>query len=311
MTRSISKNTIRTWLGITAAAALMTACGGDNNADVEIPETPTTPAVNTPNVNANKATRPEYARLEMPRLHHGTDTVLIHKSAGDVVNYITEWDYKRKTLRWSCYVLDKAYLAQRTTRYYSDTNQYPQDPLIPTTMQWSEDPYYYNGQRLDHGHMCPSADRLYSAEANKQTFYLTNMQPQFNAFNAGIWAKLEKLVRTIATTADTLYVCKGGTIDEGTWGGYNKIYRTLDNGLIVPRYFYMALLRVSKGTYSAIAIWTDQVTNANDTGANMKQYAISVDELENRTGIDFFCNLPDQTENAVEKTNSPGAWGLY
>jgi endonuclease G len=290
----------------------MTACSsGDSTTDIDTPTTPTTPVVTTANANANRTTRQEYTRLEMPHLHEGTDTVLTHKTSGNIVNYITEWDYKRKTQRWSCYVLDKNYLAQNTTRYYSDTNQYPNDDLIPTSLQWATDPFYSNSLKLDHGHICPSADRLYSTEANIQTFYLTNMQPQFNSFNAGIWATLEKKVRTIASSADTLYVCKGGTVDEGSYGGYNKIYRTLDNGLIVPRYFFMALLRVKNGTYSAIAIWTDQVNNANDTGTNLAQYAISIDELETRTGIDFFCNLPDQTEDTVEKTATPSAWGLY
>ncbi len=305
----------RKLLFLLAAVAVMAACSHDDDSTgvitPEVPGTGNTTLPNTDaNVNANQRRLPEYARLEMPSLHNGTDTILIHRSAGNVINYITEWDYQKKSQRWSCYVLDKDYLAQHTTRYDSDTNQYPQDPLIPSSMQWADDPYSYNGQRLDHGHICPSADRLYAEDANYQTFFLTNMQPQFNAFNAGLWAVLEKKVRTIATTCDTLYVCKGGTIDEGTYGNYNKVYRRLDNGLIVPRYFFMALLRVNNGTYSAIGIWTDQVVNANDTGARLAQYAISIDELEARTGLDFFCNLPDKIEDSVEKAVTPSAWGM-
>ncbi len=45
------------------------------------------------------------------------------------------------------------------------------------------DPYTGNG-RYDHGHICPSADeRQVSAVSNKQTFYFTNMQPQYSTFN--------------------------------------------------------------------------------------------------------------------------------
>ena len=74
----------------------------------------------------------------------------------------------------------------------------------------------------------------------------------------------------------------------------------------------MALLRVNNGNYTAMALWSDQVNNANDSGSNLGQYAITIDELEARTGIDFFCNLPDKTENEVEKTFvSTGSWGLY
>ena len=305
---------------------IFAACGG-NNDDLTTPDTSNNTGTNnennsgsntdtgsTANANANPTYIPAYTRLEVPRLNRGvTDTVLVHRTADGEVNYITEWDFGKRSQRWSCYVINSSTLQQNTTRYYSDDNQYPDDPLIPTSMQWATDPYYRNSYKLDHGHICPSADRLNSREANIQTFYMTNMQPQYNAFNAGIWAKLEAKVRTIGATnvSDTLYVCKGGTIDGGKYGNYNKVYMTLDNGLLVPRYFYMAMLRLKNGRYSAIAFWIDQVSNATDTGANMKQYAITIDELEERTGIDFFCNLPDNIETEVEQ--SYGAlvgWGL-
>ena len=40
-------------------------------------------------------------------------------------------------------------------------------------------------------------------------------------------------------------------------------------------------------------------------------YAITIDELEERTGIDFFCNLKDNLENAVESTIDKKTWNLY
>ena len=302
-------------IALPAGLLLASACGGEGGVDEEptTPVTPTTPTAPSAqaNANANPATPSEYRRLEMPALHRGSDTVLVHKTADGMVNYITEWDFQKRAQRWSCYILTQDLLQQNTQRYTSDDNQYPQDPLIDTSLQWSEDPYYSNGQRFDHGHICPSADRLNSSEANYQTFFLTNMQPQFNAFNAGLWARMEAKVRAMAKTCDTLYVCKGGTIDGGTFGGYNKVYHTLANGLLVPRYFFMALLRVNGGNYSAVALWTDQITNSKDSGSSLSRYAISIDELEERTGIDFFCNLPDATEDTVEKTfYSTVSWGL-
>ena len=35
---------------------------------------------------------------------------------------------------------------------------------------------------------------------------------------------------------------------------------------------------------------------------------MSIDDLESRTGIDFFCNLPDNVEDVVEKTYSASDW---
>jgi endonuclease G len=35
---------------------------------------------------------------------------------------------------------------------------------------------------------------------------------------------------------------------------------------------------------------------------------MSIDDLEEKTGLDFFCNLPDNVEEAVEKKYSTSDW---
>ena len=69
----------------------------------------------------------------------------------------------------------------------------------------------------------------------------------------------------------------------------------------MPTFFYMALLHYNKetDTYHAIAFWTKHI-DENQSVKNLGDYAISIDELEQRTGIDFFCNLPDAIEEDVE-----------
>jgi endonuclease G len=73
----------------------------------------------------------------------------------------------------------------------------------------------------------------------------------------------------------------------------------------------MALLHYNKVTdnYHAIAFWTLH-EDANDTNKNYGDYAISIDELEKRTGIDFFCNLPDEVEKQVEAEVDLDFWKL-
>ena len=68
---------------------------------------------------------------------------------------------------------------KNTSRYYSTTNQYPDDESIPSQYRFESDPFWRSG--YDHGHICPSADRLASADANYQTFFMSNMQ------TAGEW----------------------------------------------------------------------------------------------------------------------------
>ena len=72
----------------------------------------------------------------------------------------------------------------------------------------------YRGSGFSRGHLCPSGDRLYSAAQNKQTFYLTNMQPQIQGHEMVAYGELEEKVRAWAGQCDTLYIVKAATIDK-------------------------------------------------------------------------------------------------
>lgn len=304
----------KTLFSLLTASLLLTACSGgsDDNGGRQEDK----PKVY--NANANDASvRKEYARLEFPCINTAEGNyVLIHTTAAGV-NYSTEWNAIRKTQRWSCYEMYRSNLEQHTSRYYSNENQYPDDPLLDLSLQWgSGDPYWRSG--YDHGHICPSADRLASKEENIQTFYKTNMQPQFNGFNAGVWANMEMAVRqkakqnmgTSMAWCDTLYVCRGGTVDEGSYGDLKHVYTTTGKGLLVPRFFWMALLRVKDGQYNAIGLWIDQYQYRTSKESKLAQFCISIDELERRTGLDFFCNLPNEREERVESIFAPILWGF-
>ena len=265
------------------------------------------------NVNRNDISKePALQRLEFPKVKGGNSRVLIHTNNDDFgINYSVEWDCDKKSQRWSCYQMYAANRVSKTSRYYADKSkgemQYPYDPELPLGNYFTSDPFWSSG--YDHGHICPSADRLYSREANIQTFYLTNMQPQRNLFNAGIWSvmegKLRSWIHQSSNIKDTLFVCKGGTIDavETPGGIKDPILTTLSNGLIVPKYFFMALLYKTKtGSYRAMAFWVEHL-NEDRSNDPLGKYVINIDELERRTGIDFFCNLPDDIENEVEATS--------
>jgi DNA/RNA endonuclease G (NUC1) len=66
----------------------------------------------------------------------------------------------------------------------------------------------------------------------------------------------------------------------------------------------MAFLYYDKAqnSYKAFALWTEHLNSNNPSAATVINNRISIDELEARTGIDFFCNLPDDIEAAVEAT---------
>ena len=260
-------------------------------------------------------TIPEVMRLEFPRIKKGTSVVIVHKTSDKYdptgVNYCTEWDYELQSQRWSCYQMHAGYSLKGITRYQSDKDhrQYPGDEDLSTNYYTQVDNYTRSG--FDHGHICPSADRLYSSRANYQTFYMTNMQPQYHVFNAGLWGEMENQVRvwTPTKTTDTLYVCKGGTIDGQTYDNKSGTLKYINDILLTPRFFYMALLLKNSQGYRAMAFWAENLNEDHSKDA-LPKYAISIDELERRTGIDFFCNLPDEVEKQVEASYLPILWGL-
>ena len=287
------------------------SCSKDEN-DVKIPGI-------AENKNKNlTSVYPEASRLEFPRLKGGSSLVLIHKTNDKYgVNFSTEWDCTKKSQRWSCYQMHAGNTGGNVGRYQEG---YPYDDLLDHTNYFNNngepyDPFWSSG--YDHGHICPSADRQYSKEANRQTFFLTNMQPQRNTFNAGVWAAMEQQVRNWnrGNFRDTLYVCKGGTIDKSEYiieyvnRNSHQSTRVNENHIPVPRFFYMALVSRKGNVWHGMAYWVQQY-NEDHSNDNRKGYAISIDRLEELTGIDFFCNLPDDIEDQVESEKEYSFWGL-
>ena len=271
------------------------------------------------NVNRNTAAdlkkNREGWRLEFPRFYQGTNNIyeVTHSTTegGErMINYSVEWDGTLKANRWTCYEMYDKIMQKNVKR----SGDFAQDPDIPSNMQTTLDDY--KGSGFTRGHLCPSDDRRYSYEQNNQTFYLSNMQPQVQGHNGGIWQQLEKKVRLWAGNCDTLYVVKAATIDKAEYicneADIKKIAK--EEGVsvsklhfpgIVPKYFYMALLAYDKktNTYRALGVWSPHYKKSQT------EY-ITIEELQRRTGIDFFCNLDDDIEKAVESTKDPSYWGI-
>ena len=249
------------------------------------------------------------ARLEVPALKEGNELIThwTYDYKGKVMDYCLEYDYSKYHSRWVAFRFDGVTYEKRVSRKSYDIEpQYPKDPLLKK--DFLEDDARFNG--YDHGHLCASHDRLYSREANDQTFYMTNMSPQKSTFNQKYWTKFEAHVQKLGrdrSFSDTLYVVKGGTIADGQYSG-----RVANNRIVVPKYYFIALLKVKNNTYSSIGFWVSHFNyDAGESDRKaLKEHAVSIDRLEDLTGIDFFHNLPDKVEEQVEKSFIPSAWGI-
>ena len=260
----------------------------------------------TANINANlKADGPEAARLEIPKLKGGVvNRFLVKKLSSGEVNFCIEWDIAKKAQRWTAFRWDNT----NSGGYIKREDNFIEDTDIPEEYRTTYE--NYRGSGYTRGHICASADRWNSLDANRQTFLYSNMQPQLYSFNGGIWANMEMKVRSWNTAdfRDTLYVVKGGTIDHNS-----DIIEHTSTGLLVPKYFFMAILCKNKSTvnegYKAIGFYLEHRSFYEDE-KTLSPYIVSIDKLENLTGIDFFCNLPDRIENQVENNVTPAAWGF-
>lgn len=220
----------------------------------------------------------------------------------EVTTFSLEYDLDKKHARWVAF---KFYNTTGQTNVDRSDEPFAPDPLVDASHQRVQADFGRKG--YDRGHLCASADRLYAQAANEQTFYYTNMSPQKNSFNTGIWRDLEAVVQTWGRSnafRDTLYVVKGASIDrkEHIW-----TYIDGDKTKPVPKYYFMALLNKKGERFKGIAFWLDQ-SKSYGNKEKLSTYAVTIDRLEELTGIDFFHYLNDGLENAVESQLSVNAW---
>lgn len=253
------------------------------------------------------------SRLECPRLKgDANEQVIAHwtrQGKDSIMTYCLAYDLQKLHSRWVAFRFDGQTRVKSVSRAASDA--FSNDPSLSSQYQIGSSGF---GGGYQRGHLCASADRLYSTTANVQTFYMTNMSPQIGDFNGGYWVTLEGLVQTLGRDknyADTLYVVKGGTINKtiGTIGRGNG------KSTVVPKYYFMALLKVKNGIYSSIGFLMEHKNygyNFNHQAPlqEMTQHSMSINDLETATGFDFFWNLPDEIEERVESQRTPSAWGL-
>ena len=198
-------------------------------------------------------------------------------------NYSFYYSYDDYVSLWVAYPLNSS-LKGSGTRPKQEPWAY--DDLLPNDKQI----YVKDGgiSGYTRGHQLPSADR-YSGDSNAQTYYSTNITPQLYNFNTVIWLNVENTVRNWALDgkADTLYVVTGCTVAGST----KKATDYSGHSITVPTAYWKACLRNTRSSgWTACGIWLEH-TNTSATSIT-RDDLYSIDELEEKIGIDLFVNLP-------------------
>jgi len=153
--------------------------------------------------------------------------------------------------------------------------------------------------------MCPSADRTDNAEDNEAVFVMSNIIPQSKDNNEGVWEKLESDCRQMAQEGNELLITCGPA-------GFNGNH--LSNGPeLIPTHTWKIVVAVPNGAGPVLSRITVQtrviaVDIPNIEGIRhdaWQKYLVSVNQLEQETGLKFFSALP-QNVAAVLKAKVDG-----
>ncbi len=191
--------------------------------------------------------------------------------------------------RWVAYVLK----SEHTWGTEPRINRFLPDPQLPGLTATDAD---YRRSGYDRGHLVPAADMSWSAQALRESFFYSNVSPQLPAFNRGIWKRLETLIRSWARNDSALYVVTGPVLCD-----------TLPklNGLVsVPRYFFKSVLCYSHNRKKGIGF----ILEDKRSELPLQGFAVSIDSVEQFTGLNLFAALPDSEEEQIEKNLCLSCW---
>ena len=243
--------------------------------------------------------------LELPGAVSDSDYVVNTYYDGSDRNYTHLYDKSTYTSLWTAYPLNSSHMGS-----LSRPSNWSYSPSISTSDQVNLRSSSYN-DNYSRGHMIPNASRNGNETMQLQTFYVTNSVPQIqDSFNGGIWQSLEGALQGIAKSEE-IYIVTGVAFMKVGETKTVKYTTAKDDtkSVPVPNYFYKVVLKVNKSdssvsSASAIGFWFEHKTYSD----SYTNYAVSVDQIEQWTGFDFFVNLPDGVESAAEGNKS---WSTF
>lgn len=225
----------------------------------------------------------EYAAVGVP----GTSGDLLCRKG-----FLLSHDSQKKTPSWVAEHLTKAKAKGALER----KNSFKADPGLPVGKR--SELKDYAGSVFDRGHMAPAADMKWDKQAMDECFYLSNMVPQVGkGMNQGIWRMLEEKVRQWALKRGEVYIYTGPVYDPA------KTETIGLNRVAVPVALYKVVF--DPKTQEAIAF---MMPNRPLVTKDMPKYIVSVREVENATGLDFFNTFNRATQDSIEVGKATSIW---
>ena len=216
--------------------------------------------------------------LEIPAIRD-PKSIVVHEG------YTASFNSTYMIPNWVAYELTSGELSGDVRR--PSNSPFRKDPKYKGKQPKRSD-YFHSG--WDKGHMAPCADMKWSEKAMIESFYFSNICPQNHDFNAGNWERLEKKARKLARSKDTLYIVCGPIIASNSFGHLGS------NHVAIPDSFFKAFLYKDTCGYHSIAYLMPN----RQTGKNLNEYSLSVNDLEAIIDLDLFTHLDPVVQDSVE-----------
>lgn len=207
---------------------------------------------------------------------------------------------------WVTYHLTKKYVTGEETR--PGSSAFKPDPKLPSGRRAELDDYKGWKNIFDRGHQVASGDsKGRGKRVIRESFFLSNMTPQSSKLNQHRWRLLEQYIQSLAESRGELWVITGPAFIDDDSDGLVRHLIIGDNQVSVPTHYYKIVLAKSPSNsdvWEAMAFLIPNEPLEDPDG----DYLVSIDEIEEKTGFDFFSLLDDVQEKKLEK-KSPMMFG--
>lgn len=232
--------------------------------------------------------RVDYAGEDYYYPSGGTGQIVHHQ--GFSLSYDDEWEQAE----WTAHILSREQLNQDWSRR---NDNWQTDPLVRGGTASTND---YRGSGYDRGHLVPFADLAWNAEWAAESFMMSNISPQARQFNQGIWRELEELTRDWAKKYKRLYVISGPIMTQEPKGEIGR-----QTKVAIPAAYFKVLLDLDDPEQKGIGFMIPNQVSFDP----LTEYAYSIDEVEEQTGLDFFAELlPSELEEELEGDGNIDLW---
>ncbi len=162
----------------------------------------------------------------------------------------------------------------------------------------------YTNSGYTRGHLAPSYAIFtrFGKEAQKETYMMSNICPQYRGFNLGIWKKLELDIarpKGWAEKCKELWILAGPIYDEEN--------NCLPCGVEIPDGYYKIVLDVVEESNEP-RVLPFLFPHKKSIKKPLPSFLTNVDTIEQKTGLDFFRHLDDARENNLESKTPQKIW---